>query len=99
MKRGWLCELVYEKTGEVIQHCFFTDGPLEGRDKVKGFVWRATEMVSPDDVVSMVMACDNIDRDARGWFARRVDRERGTERVGRGHTAWGALIAAVGLDK
>lgn len=95
MRRGWHCELVFAKTGEVIRRAFITEGPVEGPDnKVKGFVWRATELVAPADVLAMVRACDNIDRDKDGWFALRVDRERGTERVGRGRTEWEAVCDA-----
>lgn len=94
MRRGWHCELVYKKTGEVIRRIFATDAPLVGPDKVKGFEWRATELVAPGDVMHMVNACDAIDCDREGWFARRVDRERGTERVGRGRTAWEAVCDA-----
>jgi len=39
---GWHCKLVHIKSGEVINTLFFTDSPLEGPDKTKGFIWKAT---------------------------------------------------------
>lgn len=42
---GWYCELVHERSGEVIRDTFCKDAPLEGPSNVKGFVWRATPVV------------------------------------------------------
>jgi len=94
VKRGWLCELVHEKTGEVIRDTFCADAPLSGPDHVAGFAWRATELAEPSEVVRMVSACSNIDHDKRGWYALLSTKERGTERVGRGRTAWEAVCDA-----
>lgn len=41
---GWYCELVHDKSGEVIRDTFTREGPLSGPDRVRVFTWKATAL-------------------------------------------------------
>ena len=41
---GWHCELVHDKSGEVVNENFFRDAPIEGSCRLKGYTWRATAL-------------------------------------------------------
>lgn len=43
---GYHCELVHDKTGEVIRDLFVRGDPLAGPDDVAGFTWRALPVVA-----------------------------------------------------